>query len=165
MEPLVERERELDAVARVVRERGVLVIEGGAGLGKTSLLQAACRQAAARGDRVVRAGGSELESGFAFGVVRQLFERAVAEAGPDALAGPAQAAAALLGGGDEPPGTAASDTFFAVVHGLYQTRGTSQNAHSAPPAANTAIRRTRDERRPRRVRTSRPAARASQSAV
>ena len=82
MEPLVERERELDAVARVVRERGVLVIEGGAGLGKTSLLQAACRQAAARGDRVVRAGGSELESGFAFGVVRQLFERAVAEAGP-----------------------------------------------------------------------------------
>ena len=119
MEPLVERERELDAVARVVRERGVLVIEGGAGLGKTSLLQAACRQASARGDRVVCAGGSELESGFAFGVVRQLFERAVAEAGPDALAGPAQAAAALLGGGDEPPGTAASDTFFAVVHGLY----------------------------------------------
>ena len=119
MEPLVERERELDAVARVVRERGVLVIEGGAGLGKTSLLQAACRQAAARGDRVVCAGGSELEAGFAFGVVRQLFERAVAEAGPDALAGPAHAAAALLGGGDESPGTAASDTSFAVLHGLY----------------------------------------------
>ena len=39
--------------------------------------------------------------------------------GRDTLAGPAHAAAALLGGGDEPPGTAASDTFFAVIHGLY----------------------------------------------
>jgi hypothetical protein len=43
----------------------------------------------------VCAGGSELESGFAFGVMRQLFERAVAEVGRDALAGPAQAAALL----------------------------------------------------------------------
>jgi DNA-binding CsgD family transcriptional regulator len=69
----------------------------------------------------LRARGSELEAGFAFGVVRQLFERRLA--GLDAaeqgelLRGPAGAVRALLLG--ELGEKAADDTSFAVVHGLY----------------------------------------------
>jgi len=49
--------------------------------GKTSLVEAACSRAGELGHEVVHARGSELESGFAFGVVRQLFERRLAAAG------------------------------------------------------------------------------------
>ena len=65
--------------------------------------------------------GSELEAGFAFGVVRQLFERRLA--GPAAgtraalLAGPADAARPLLSG--EFAAQPAGDSSFAVLHGLY----------------------------------------------
>ena len=78
-------------------ERGgeVLVVEGRAGIGKTSLVDAACRQAAERGHEILRARGSSFEADFAFGVVRQLLERrlAGAEARERAalLAGPAAA--------------------------------------------------------------------------
>ena len=53
----------------------MLVIEGRAGIGKTSLAEEACSRADELGHEVLRARGSELEAGFAFGVVRQLFER------------------------------------------------------------------------------------------
>ena len=99
---LLERDRELAAIEAVLGRGGVLVIEGGAGIGKTSLLDAACRQAAGLGCEVLRARGSELEAGFAFGVVRQLFERrlASAEAGErdELLAGPAGGGAPAAGG-------------------------------------------------------------------
>jgi len=55
------------------------------------------------GREVLRARGSELEAGFAFGVVRQLFERRLAGAVPGErealLAGPAATARPLLSGG------------------------------------------------------------------
>jgi predicted ATPase len=70
------RERELAAVEVLLERRDVvLVLEGRAGIGKTSLVEAACSRADELGHEVVRARGSELEAGFAFDVVRQLFER------------------------------------------------------------------------------------------
>ena len=119
---LRERERELAAVEVLLeRQGGVLVLEGRAGIGKTSLVEVACARAAELGHEVVRARGSELEAGFAFGVVRQLFERRLA--GAEAaecealLAGPAAAARPLLSG--EVAGQPAGDSSFAVLHGLY----------------------------------------------
>ncbi len=122
MESLLEREHELAAVEDLLERQGaVLIVQGGAGIGKTALLDAACRRAAGLGREIVRARGSELEAPFAFGVVRQLFERrlagaAVSERGA-LLTGPAAAARPLLLG--EPDERSASDTSFAVLHGLY----------------------------------------------
>ena len=122
MGTLSERERELAAVEVLLERRGgVLVVEGRAGIGKTSLVEAACSRADGLGYQVVRARGSELEAGFAFGVVRQLFERRLAGAGADErealLAGPAAAVRPLLSG--ELAAGPAGDSAFAVVHGLY----------------------------------------------
>jgi DNA-binding CsgD family transcriptional regulator len=119
---LLERERELAAVGELLeRGSGILVIEGGVGIGKTSLVEAACRRAAGLGHEIVVARGSELEADFAFGVVRQLFERRLVGAEVDEreglLAGPAGAVRPLLLG--ELLGPAAYDTSFAVLHGLY----------------------------------------------
>jgi AAA ATPase domain len=122
VEKLVERERELAAIdALLERGGGVLVVEGGVGVGKTSLVDAACRRAQDAGRDTLSARGSEFEADFAFGVVRQLFERRLASLdGEDLealLAGPAAAVRrALLGQAAEPR---ASDTSFAVLHGLY----------------------------------------------
>jgi hypothetical protein len=98
---LRERERELAAVELLLEQGGgVLLFEGRAGIGKTSLVEAACVRAEDLGHEVVRARGSELESGFAFGVVRQLFERRLAGAPAGErealLAGPAVAARPLM---------------------------------------------------------------------
>ncbi len=122
MKKLLERERELAAVEEVLSRRsGVLGIEVGIGIGKTSLIQAACRRAQDLGYQVLGARGSELEADFAFGVVRQLFERrlmgAAANERASLLAGPAAAAALLLVGKSvEAP---AGDASFAILHGLY----------------------------------------------
>ena len=122
MESLLEREHELAAVNDLLERQGaVLIVQGGAGIGKSALLDAACRRAAGLGREVVRARGSELEAPFAFGVVRQLFERRLAGAAvrerEALLTGPAAAAQPLLLG--EPDEQSASDTSFAVLHGLY----------------------------------------------
>ena len=118
---LLEREDELVTLEDVLVKGGVLIVEGGAGIGKTSLLAAAAERAAELGHEVLRARGSELEAGFAFGVVRQLFERRLALARADErralLAGPATAAKPVLAG--TPAEGAAQDTSFAVLHGLY----------------------------------------------
>ena len=117
---LLERADELLALDALLDTGGVLVIEGGVGIGKTSLITAECERAGRRGWRVLRGGGSELETGFALGVVRQLFERELAAADPaqrtEWLAGPAEAVRGLLAGPARPGG--APDP-FAVVHGLY----------------------------------------------
>jgi DNA-binding CsgD family transcriptional regulator len=118
---LLEREHELATLEAVLMEGGVVIVEGGAGIGKTSLLAAAAERAAELGHEVLRARGSELEAGFAFGVVRQLFERRLALVPGDErralLAGPASAAEQVLIG--KPGEGAVTDTWFAVLHGLY----------------------------------------------
>ena len=119
---LRERERELAAVELLLaRGGGVLVVEGRAGIGKTALAGEAGRRAAELGHKVVRARGSELEAGFAFGVVRQLFERCLTDAGAGErealLAGPAAAVRSLLSG--PLAGEPAGGSSFAVLHGLY----------------------------------------------
>ena len=63
MKELLERERELAAVEELLgRRNGVLAIEVGVGIGKTSLVQAACRRAQELDFHVLSARGSELEA-------------------------------------------------------------------------------------------------------
>jgi DNA-binding CsgD family transcriptional regulator len=125
---LLERSDELgrvDAALTEAREgRGrLLVVEGEPGMGKTALLAAARTSAAASQMRVLRARGTELEHDFAFGVVRQLFERPLADATAreraELFAGAAGVAAGVLG----LPGAHAVDSpvdaSFAIQHGLY----------------------------------------------
>ena len=54
-----------------------LLVEGVAGIGKTRLLTQACEQAARAGMKVLTARAAEFEDGYAWGVVRQLFEAEV----------------------------------------------------------------------------------------
>jgi DNA-binding NarL/FixJ family response regulator len=120
---LLERERELAAAEELLnRGTGVLAIEAGVGIGKTSLVRAIRNRARELDCDVLTARGSELEANFAFGVVRQLFERRLACAGADdrasLLDGPAAAAGPLLLGMPVPT-ISRDDAFFAVAHGLY----------------------------------------------
>lgn len=108
MTDLVERESELAEIDVFVRRGGVMAIEAGAGVGKTSLLDAACALARREGRLVLRARGSDLERDFAFGIARQLFERRCADATADEqralLAGPARPVVTLFRRDD--PGSA-----------------------------------------------------------
>lgn len=121
MTDLVERDSELAAIETFVRRGGVMLIEAGAGLGKTALLEAACAIAQREKRSVLRARGFDLERDFAFGIVRQLFERRCADATADErdalLAGPARAVATLFQCDDS--SSVEQDTGFAVLHGLY----------------------------------------------
>jgi DNA-binding CsgD family transcriptional regulator len=116
---LLERANDLDTIDGLVRAGAVGVVEGPAGIGKTALLDAACQRAEALNIRVVRARASELEHGFAYGVVRQLLEPVVARLEPEARAGlftgPARPAALVLGAEHDAHGGAS----FGVLHGLY----------------------------------------------
>ena len=125
---ILERGDELDrlgdAMERVVAERdGTFVaIEGPAGIGKSRLLEETRAVAADLGARVLAARGGELERDFAFGVVNQLFERALAELSEDerdaVFSGSAALAAPTLGMA-RASRSESTDVSFAVVHGLY----------------------------------------------
>jgi DNA-binding CsgD family transcriptional regulator len=94
-----------------------VTVSGIAGIGKTSLLDAASASAAARGWTVLRATGDELESEFAFGVVLQLLEPVVTTGPDDLFDGPASLARPLLDSRGEPlPDDSA---LFSVLHGVY----------------------------------------------
>jgi predicted ATPase len=131
---LLEREADLrDAEAMLsaaaAGEGSALLIEGPAGIGKSALIRAIREQAAARDIAILTARGAELERDFSFGVVRQLFEPALAaadEAERDALLAGAAALAepavgSLDGGLASAPSSASPslDPSFAVLHGLY----------------------------------------------
>ena len=100
----------------------MIVISGAAGMGKTALLAEAGRIAEGCGWRVLRARGAEAERSFAFGIVRQLFEPALAEessaARRELLSDAAELARPALGLSAELP-TDDPARSFAVIHGLY----------------------------------------------
>jgi DNA-binding CsgD family transcriptional regulator/tetratricopeptide (TPR) repeat protein len=126
---LLEREHEVERVRAALssagqRVGGALVIEGAEGMGKSRLLEEARVRASELGLGVVAARATELEQGFPFGVVCQLFERPLLEADSDErdrwLAGAAALAADVLtGAARPPPGPAAGDSGYAWQHGLY----------------------------------------------
>ncbi|HEX5588857.1 MAG TPA: AAA family ATPase [Candidatus Limnocylindrales bacterium] len=132
--PVLEREHELDVIdAALERAQGgagtAIVVEGEAGIGKSTLARHAIREAARRGLRVLRAQGGELERAVPYGVVIELFaalardERQAA----DLFSGPAAVAAPLLGigrahddaGGAGGGGNGQRPDPFAYLHGLF----------------------------------------------
>jgi hypothetical protein len=104
---MLERAAELgvitEAVSSAAGSGSVLLVEGEAGIGKTSLLGYACEQAARAGITVRAARAAEFEGGYAWAVVRQLFA-------PEVASG-ARLAAARTPGSNAPasaPGTSRS---------------------------------------------------------
>jgi AAA ATPase domain len=125
---LLERERELAVLRQSLDEartgRGrIVIVEGPAGIGKTSLLRAAGDMAAQAGFTELRARASELEHDFAYGCVRQLFEPIIAKATATErqrlFGGAADAVRPLLVAGAASPQSPAADTSYAVLHGIY----------------------------------------------
>ena len=126
---LLEREAQvaaLEALAEAARSGGgrLVVIEGSAGIGKTRLLAEARAIAGGAGMRVLAARGGEFEGGFAYGIVRQLFEPLLAPAAADLraelLSGPAALVEPLVGA-SRPAASQdeAAEGSFAILHGLY----------------------------------------------
>lgn len=94
------------------------VIEGPAGIGKTSLLAKAREKAAAAGFRVLMARGSDLERESAYGVVRQLFESLLLNSDQRErwLSGSAEPAARVFAPDDDDTTNRGS---FGILHGLF----------------------------------------------
>jgi DNA-binding CsgD family transcriptional regulator len=104
--PLLDRGAESEALERLLADAaagrgGVVVLEGPAGIGKTALVRREGDHAREQGLRVLRATGSELETGFPFGVARQLLEGTLddvtGEERAQLLSGPARLAGQVLG--------------------------------------------------------------------
>jgi hypothetical protein len=125
---LLERDTELAELdAAVTAARGgagrLVVVEGAAGSGKSALLAATARRAERADVRALTARGSEIEREFAFGGVRQLFERLLRGAADDErsalLAGAAGPAAwAVMPGTGDDATAAGPEAGFAVLHGI-----------------------------------------------
>lgn len=124
----LEREvelRELDrlSAATASGSGGLVLIEGAAGIGKTTLLRELRVQAELAGIAVLEARGSELEHQFGFGVVRQLFAPKVARLSASEREGVMVGAAGLAGVVLAGPQSAApgpgGDSREAALHGLY----------------------------------------------
>src|SRR4051812_42386521 len=125
---LLEREAELAALeamlgAAQAGDGRLVVVEGSAGIGKTRLLGEARALAAAAEFEVLTARSGELEGQFAFGIVRQLFEAALAGADPELraelLAGAAGLSASLFASAPTTASGEGAESSFAVLHGLY----------------------------------------------
>ncbi|MGZ4232893.1 MAG: helix-turn-helix transcriptional regulator [Solirubrobacteraceae bacterium] len=131
---LLDREHEVERVRTAVRAAGqraggVLAIEGPPGIGKSRLLLEAKSRAQQRGLQILTARATELEQGYPFGVVRQLFERALLESDDEVrerwLSGAAALAADVLGVATTAAAPATSevpatgDPGYARQHGLY----------------------------------------------
>jgi DNA-binding CsgD family transcriptional regulator len=130
---LLEREPELKRLRETLQAAGrragrALIIEGAAGIGKSRLLEEVRASASDFGIGVLNARATELEQGFPFGVVRQLFERPLVEASATErdrwLSGAAALAAEVLTGAPRSdsralPDASAADRGYGLQHGLY----------------------------------------------
>ena len=121
---LLERDRELEMLDRLVQgalagDAVLALLEGPAGIGKSTLLAKAREKTAAAGFRVLAARGSDLERDSPYGVVRQLFESLLLEPGSRErwLTGSVESAARVFAPPDEDQTTGAGS--FEVLHGLY----------------------------------------------
>lgn len=130
--PLIQRAPELARIDEVLAQAragtgAALVIEGSAGIGKTSLLTRAREAAASAGMRVLYARGAELEREYGMGVVRQWLEPAVRELDSAELFKGAAglARSVLFEDAHESSGSQAG-----ILHGLYWLLATI--AESAP---------------------------------
>lgn len=122
---LLERDAEIGVIDRAVTSAvqgsgSLVIVEGEAGIGKTTVLDHAVATAGGSGATVLRAMASELEQSDPFGVVRSLFAPAVRSPSAEEAAynGPAAGARAVIA-----PSGANSPTFptdpSAAMHALY----------------------------------------------
>ena len=122
---LLERDRELELIGRLVDSAsagsgGVVLVEGLPGIGKSSVLRELRAAALGRGHTVMSARGSQLELGFSFGVVRQLFDTHLPIAGAERdelFRGAATLAETVFS--DSGDGRPVTDPEFATLHGLF----------------------------------------------
>src|SRR5689334_6541751 len=119
---MLQREAELAALsaaaaAAVAGHGRLALVEGPAGIGKTTLLRAACGQYDGLGDgpRVLTARGLALERGFPYGIVRQLLGPVRGEV--SFLDGAAGLAARVFDWTEAGP--VEDDVPYATMHGLY----------------------------------------------
>lgn len=127
---LFERETQLEAVeaclesARTAKRGSLTLIEGEAGIGKSSLLRAAVSRSRESGMRVLGARSGPAERDFPFGVALQLFESSLREADGEERASMLSGAASLCtplfdGIGDSRTQVADEQALFPLLHGLY----------------------------------------------
>ena len=123
---ILERDAELAVLvaAAGAAEAGhgaFVLVEGPAGIGKTTLLHAACARPGEPGVRVLTARGLALESGFSYGIVRQFIEPVRMSAGPGEWDALLDGAAGLAARVFDRAGTGSveDDIPFATMHGLY----------------------------------------------
>jgi hypothetical protein len=123
---ILGRDGELAALSAAADAAGAghgafVLVEGPAGIGKTTLLQMACAIPRTQGHQILTARGLALESGFAYGVARQLIEPVRESAGPgewdELLEGAAGLAARVFGPAGA--GSVEDDLPYATTHGLY----------------------------------------------
>jgi DNA-binding CsgD family transcriptional regulator len=119
--PLLDRTPELSAIdaalsSAVSGKGSTLLVEGEAGIGKTRLLLEARKRAADAGMTVLSARAAEFEGGYAWGVVRQLFDPLLRTEGGRLLRGDA---AALAGPALSHGSTPGVEDAFSILHGLY----------------------------------------------
>ncbi|MDX6301979.1 MAG: hypothetical protein QOF53_3193 [Nocardioidaceae bacterium] len=122
---LVDRDAELAQLRRclMLALDGVphlAMIEGPAGIGKTSLLYRVRDEARRSGATVLCARGSQLEKEFGFGAVRQLFDPVLAdpESRESLLTGAATGATRVFDATYSPV-DAPPESLFTILHGLY----------------------------------------------
>ena len=124
---ILERDKELaglsGAIADAAAGHGTFVlVEGPAGIGKTTLLRAACALASAGGPEVLTARGLALEGDFPYGIVRQLIEPVLARRRPGRLGrAPGRRGRASRPGCSTGPRSRrpAMTRRYATMHGLY----------------------------------------------
>jgi DNA-binding CsgD family transcriptional regulator len=119
---MLERGAQLAAVGELLGAAdagrgGLVLIEGPAGIGKSTLMEACAEDAERRGMTALRVSGDQLVMESSFAAVRELFWPAVTAGGPDVVDGAARLALpvfqeASAGGSDR-------DRASSVLHGLY----------------------------------------------